>query len=550
MNARLGAYFSHLAPPSNERPREEGGGLMRQASFWCELRQAGMLWRCCALLGSHLLATFLLLASWASIGSGALTGRLDRGWLVAWGLALASTVPLRFLSRWLEGVIAVGVGGLLKQRLFAGALSTDAERIAQQGAGQALSECLEAEAIEAVGASGGLQIALALLELSLVPVLMYWGAAFKLECAVLVGSTVLFAAFAVASSRLLSEWTDARLRLTRNLVESMSAHRTRLAQQPPSQWHQVEDRQLESYAGVSERLDCSLARIAVVTRIYSLAAVAALVPSVASGNATPELMAVTLGTVLFASLAWERMAFGFFYGAEAWTAWRFAAPLFRAVRSQESEAEGTMATSRATTLLRADELGFRHQGSAEPVLKGCSLSVTRGERILLQGESGSGKSTFAALLAGLREPSSGFVVAGGLDRLTLGERAWRSRVAMAPQYHENHVLSGSLGFNLLLARAFPHSPQDYADAQQVCEDLGLGGLLKRMPSGLHQIVGETGWRLSQGEVSRVFLARALLQGADVVILDESLAALDPSTLSQCLDAIYQRASALILIAHP
>jgi ATP-binding cassette subfamily B protein len=71
-----------------------------------------------------------------------------------------------------------------------------------------------------------------------------------------------------------------------------------------------------------------------------------------------------------------------------------------------------------------------------------------------------------------------------------------------------------------------------------------------MPAGLDQFVGDTGWRLSQGERSRIFLARALLQRAEVLLLDESLAALDPENLRQCLECVLRRAPTLILIAHP
>jgi ABC-type transport system involved in cytochrome bd biosynthesis fused ATPase/permease subunit len=71
-----------------------------------------------------------------------------------------------------------------------------------------------------------------------------------------------------------------------------------------------------------------------------------------------------------------------------------------------------------------------------------------------------------------------------------------------------------------------------------------------MPAGLFQQVGETGWQLSYGERSRVFLARALLQGADVVILDESFGALDPETLHQAMDCVRGRAETLVVTAHP
>jgi ATP-binding cassette subfamily B protein len=71
-----------------------------------------------------------------------------------------------------------------------------------------------------------------------------------------------------------------------------------------------------------------------------------------------------------------------------------------------------------------------------------------------------------------------------------------------------------------------------------------------MPGGIHQRVGETGWQLSHGERSRIFLARALLQKADVTILDESFASLDPATMDQCLRTALDRSATLVVIAHP
>ena len=98
--------------------------------------------------------------------------------------------------------------------------------------------------------------------------------------------------------------------------------------------------------------------------------------------------------------------------------------------------------------------------------------------------------------------------------------------------------------------AWPPSVADLAQAQQLCEELGLGDLLRRMPGGLLQQVGETGWQLSHGERSRLYLARALLQKSQLVVLDESFAALDPISLQQCLTTALARASTLLVIAHP
>ena len=87
-------------------------------------------------------------------------------------------------------------------------------------------------------------------------------------------------------------------------------------------------------------------------------------------------------------------------------------------------------------------------------------------------------------------------------------------------------------------------------AVRVCRALDLGPLLERMPGGLMQMVGECGWQLSHGEKSRLYLARALLQGADLLVLDESFAALDPQTLRHALAYVLDKAPTVLVIAHP
>jgi ATP-binding cassette subfamily B protein len=87
------------------------------------------------------------------------------------------------------------------------------------------------------------------------------------------------------------------------------------------------------------------------------------------------------------------------------------------------------------------------------------------------------------------------------------------------------------------------------EAETVCNELGLGDLIRRMPAGMLQMVGDTGWQLSHGERSRLFIARALLQGADLIVLDESFAALDPENLRCALECVLRRARSVLVIAH-
>jgi len=554
MSAALAMYLGRLeAPPGAAGAATLSEPQVDSAGFLTELKRAGVLWQGVGLIGGHVLETVVMLTSWACIGSGALSGRFDAAWLAAWALALGSTVPLHAATTWLQGVVSVGIGGLLKQRFLSGAMAIDSDVVHVKGTGELMSEVLESDAIDEMAASGGVATVMASIELLAAPILLFWGAASMAEIAVLVVWGMLAAGLFARNLRLRAQWTRQRVGLTNRLAENMTAHRTRVTQQAPALWHEDDDAALDRYLTKSRQLDNGAAQIAAaLPRGYVIAALAALGPTFLTGGATLIELAITLGTMLFAAVSFERLCFGFSRAAAALTAWNIVRPIFDAGGQTPLRAAvcGTAASERTNTLLQARNVGYSQANRRDPILGGCSLALERGDQVLLEGASGSGKSTLAAILAGARAPSEGFVLAGGLDRPTLGDFEWRQRVALAPQYHDNHVVSAPLLFNLLMSRDYPPSAGDIAEAEAVCRELGLGGLIDRMPAGLNQIVGDTGWRLSQGERSRIFLARALLQQADVVVLDECLAALDPENLRQCLECVMRRAPTLIVIAHP
>jgi ATP-binding cassette, subfamily B, bacterial len=552
MDPRLAAYISLL--PKSLHP--SGADTLTDTAapgvhFGKQVAAAGLVGRFAGLAAAHVAGTFFLFGSWAFVGYGALSGRLDLGWITGWALCLVSTIPLQAFVRSLEGSLAVGFGGLLKERLLAGAMAMDPAVMRKAGVGQLVGQVLESEAIESLGASGGMEVVLASLELFLSLVLLALGAAPAAQIALLTAWFILVPVLIAANTRLRFAWTGLRIRITERTVEEMIGHRTRLAQQQPPEWHRDEDAELKGYARMSQRLDCSTAAIqAGIPRAYLVIAVLALAPSFLNATTTVTQQAITLGAILFAAAALERLTLGMPNAATAWVAWRTVKPIFdSAAQSMETDPANDVVLQ-SERLLYARDLVFTHAGRIDPVLKGSSLTIEKGDFLLLQGKSGGGKSTLATLLAGLARPSAGVILLGGLDLHTLGPSEWRRRVALAPQYHENHILSAPLSFNLLLGRPYPHSRQDLEQATEICRELGLGALLDSMPAGLDQIVGETGWQLSQGERSRVFLSRALLQHSDLVILDESLAALDPENLEQCLQCVMKRAETLMVIAHP
>jgi ATP-binding cassette subfamily B protein len=524
------------------------------AGFHRQLAQARLYRRVWLLAGAHAAEYGLWILAWWVAGLGAMQGRLDRGWLFAWVLLLLTVAPIRAWGTWLQGCLAIAGGAILKRRLLLGALRLDPDRVRLEGAGQMLGRVLESEAVESLALSGGFLALVAAIELVFAFAVLAVGAAPFVQTALLAGWSAATVILAIRYIQRNALWTSTRLGMTNDLVERMIGHRTRLAQEESRQWHAEEDEELERYALASRQVDRAGAILAaLVPRGWLLLGIAGLGETFVAGTASPAGLAVSIGGVLLGYRAFKRLTAGLWPLAGAFVAWRWAAPLFHAAEQVDGrgspEFSVRTAAPSAVPVVQAHDLVFRYRERGEAVLRGCSVSIRSGDRVLLEGNSGCGKSTLAALLSGLRRPESGLLLAGGLDHHTLGNDGWRRRIAAAPQFHENHVLSGTFAFNLLMGRRWPPTGQDIAQAESLCRDLGLDAVLERMPSGLMQMVGECGWQLSHGEQSRLFIARALLQDADLVILDESFGALDPETMRRALACVLARARALLVIAH-
>jgi len=524
-------------------------------SFARQLREAKIPSRFVGLIGAYLGEYALWILSWWLIGKGALEGTFDSGWLLAWALLLLTIVPFRLLSTWLQGVISIGVAALLKRRLLYGALRLTPEEIRMQGVGQFLSRVLESEAVEAMALSGGFSALISVIELLASLFVLSWGSAGSLLCLVLGAWTLVISYFGYDFYVRRKAWTAARLHMTHDLIERMIGHRTRVAQESHAHWHDGEDEELEHYLQLSKNVDQSELRlIAIAPRGWLIVALLGLAPAFAHGQ-RPEQLAIAIGGILIAFRAFKRVATSLWQLEDAAISWKQVAPLFHAAARPEPVGIPLLRSAKEPkidgfNLVEAQDLTFRYQDRGEPVLRKCSFSIRAQDRILLQGHSGDGKSTLASLLIGMRTPQSGLLLLDGLDWQTLGVDGWRRRIVSAPQFHENHVLTETFAFNVLMGRGWPPTQKDMDEAEEICRELGLGDLLDRMPAGLLQMVGETGWQLSHGERSRLYIARALLQRASMIILDESFAALDPNTLRRSLQCVMKRAPALMVIAHP
>lgn len=509
-------------------------------------------------IASHSAALLFTLIGWRLMGHAAIHERFVPGWLWGWALLVLTAMVFQALAALTQGWLAIGVGSLLKRRLLFGSLQLQPEEIRHQGIGQFLGRILEIETVSQVAAAGEFGVLLSGLQLLAALGLLSLGA----------GGGILASAFGIWSVVVgLLLWRDLKLHeiwaqmyrdMTNDLVERMVGHRTRLAQEASEHWHDDEDALLSQYLDQTARVDRLQVLIqAVLPHGWLVVGLIGLIPVMLGPPPSLVGLAISLGGIMLANQALTQLVAGAPSLVMAVVAWKQLQPLHEAAKRpmEATTVEGGqlaagLRAEPGEAIIRARGLSFRYREQGRYVLQDCHVDIRSGDRLLLEGGSGGGKSTLAALLSGLRQSSGGILLFRGYDRMTLGGATWRRQVVSVPQFHENHVFTGTLAFNVLMGRRWPPDIEDMIEAEAVCRQLGLGDLLERMPAGMQQMVGESGWRLSHGERSRIFIARALLQGAELMILDESFAALDPATLEQALNYVFERSPTLLVIAHP
>ncbi len=533
----------------SELPRGSAGvwsvGTVSSASPWQKLKAAGFVGTVSKLLSAHLLQHVLLLSSWWILAGVVLADRSSPAWVVLWALLLGSVTPFRAAEVSLLATATVTVGRVVRQRLLDSALSEPEDAKESMGLGRALGALFEAESLETY-ALGGAHIGLiALLEVALGAGLLAFGLTpglhlFLLGVAV---CSVVLSGREAFKTRL--EWTRSHALVAKDAVEKVVGSTTRRVQEDESCHHLEEDHRLARLTRKTDRLDRSEVRLkSVIPRAWLALA---LLLSVADYGANRDglVIAATVGGILFVYRALWKLVRGVEDLSRAAASWQSIASGF--ARSEARPHLSRLSESQERPVLRAH--GISHRFGSRAVLRDCSIVIEKGERILLSGESGSGKSTLVSALAGNLVPEEGTVVASGFEVRSMPPAVRRRTVALVPQFHRNHLLTGSLAYNLLIGGRWPASVFDLRQAERVCRSLGLGDLLDRMPAGIHQLVGESGWRLSHGERSRVFVARGLLQGPRLLVLDESLSGLDPATAETVLSALENVDGALVLVTH-
>ncbi|WP_426767720.1 heme ABC transporter ATP-binding protein/permease CydC [Erwinia aphidicola] len=202
----------------------------------------------------------------------------------------------------------------------------------------------------------------------------------------------------------------------------------------------------------------------------------------------------------------------------------------------------TQASGQAALTL--SNISFGYADNAPLAIRDLSLDITPGEHIALLGRTGCGKSTLLQLLTRAWDPQHGTIQLNGQPLDQYSEADLRARTSVVTQ--RVHLFSSTLRDNLLLAAPDASDEQLSAALQQV----GLEKLLENN-QGLNAWLGEGGRQLSGGELRRLGLARALLHGGDLMLLDEPTEGLDAETEQQILALLRQVAQnkTLIMVTH-
>ena len=232
---------------------------------------------------------------------------------------------------------------------------------------------------------------------------------------------------------------------------------------------------------------------------------------------------------------------------EIWTVDAGSSEVLGVPRSSSEESPATRGTPRNAEepeeLLRIRDLTFSY--GHRPVLRDIDLTVQHGQTIGIVGRTGSGKSTLLNLITRAFEPPPGTIFVAGRPIETIPMRQLREWIGMVPQ--ETFLFSETLAENIRFGRADATDEEiDEAAAQA-----GLTSDVATFSEGLRTIIGERGITLSGGQKQRTAIARALVRDPLILILDDSLSAVDTQTEERILNALrsIREGRTVLIVSH-
>ncbi|OOG74875.1 peptidase domain-containing ABC transporter [Algoriphagus sp. A40] len=191
---------------------------------------------------------------------------------------------------------------------------------------------------------------------------------------------------------------------------------------------------------------------------------------------------------------------------------------------------------------RMENVVFQPQDANEPVLKGVSLTVEAGKKVVVTGKSGSGKSSLLALFSGLYEEYEGTVSVNDLSLEYINLEKYRGIVGEILELQE--IFHGSIRENILVGRDFDQSHLEY-----ILDLVGLKEYLYRLPLGLDAMLQPEGKGLSKSLAQKILLARGFVDQPKGLIMENVLQFVEPEVRTRVFDYIFKGNWTLLMIAY-
>lgn len=213
--------------------------------------------------------------------------------------------------------------------------------------------------------------------------------------------------------------------------------------------------------------------------------------------------------------------------------------------AQPTITSGTSTEAAPSGLLEVRGLSFTYPDATKPALDGVTFTARPGATIVVVGRTGSGKSTLLKTLSRLLEVPRGTIFLDGTDVLELPLSTVRGALSYAPQ--DAFLFSRTIYENIAFGR--PQASDE--EVERAVRAASLDGDVAGFPEGLDTLVGERGITLSGGQRQRAALARALILDPKILLLDDSLAAVDTETETRIARALAARGRdrTTILVTH-
>lgn len=188
---------------------------------------------------------------------------------------------------------------------------------------------------------------------------------------------------------------------------------------------------------------------------------------------------------------------------------------------------------------------YRYPDAENDAIRDLSLSIPSGQHVAFVGPSGGGKTTTAALIARFFDVQEGAIEIGGVNVKDIPQNTLMKMVSFV--FQDNKLLKGTILDNVRLAK--PEATD--AEVMEALKKAQCMDIIKKLPDGIHTVIGTKGTYLSGGEQQRIAIARAVLKNAPILILDEATAFADPDNEAMVQKAFEELSvgKTLIMIAH-